>query len=520
MPRRLFAAAVGSVLVLVALLGRLFHLQVINGPALAEAALLQRMRGVAVAPERGQIFDRHGLPLHGPELSIDLVLFPGSDVDPEAAADRLVRTFGFRREAVLAAFASPEPFILKAGLSAPLTERAQALAGDVPGLRIVVRQQRSGEQALARHILGAAPRDGAAGSGLEAELERFLQGRSGPVLAAFVDGNNRLISGLGYRYREAADDRGLDAYLTISAPWQAAAESALEATGSPGAAVVVDAGTGDILALASAPPPPESYLNRAVLAYTPGPMFEIVVLAAALSDGVTALDQEWADTGLTVRDAFAQSHDGVLSELGTAVGAERLLTVAARLGLGELHNIGLAAEEAGSLPTPALVSAGDLQLLSIGQGPVTLTPLQAAGMLAALPNGGTPPPLRLVGDVRNRDGLVVWRPAARAPEPALPARVAQQLREALAASFRTSDAALSHVPRLWIGGKAGTAAAFAADTGEPVLHAWFGGLVELPKEYQSRRLAIVTFLADSDSGEAAVHVFTDLLQRALPTHKQ
>lgn len=516
LPGRVMRVAGGSVLLLLALIGRLYELQVVNGRELAEAGLAQRLRGVAVAAERGYIYDRHGLPLAAPELSIDLVLFPGSAADPDAAADRLVRAMGVEREAVLNAFAAPDPVVLKAGLTSLHVDRAQALVQDIPGLRIVVRQQRTGRQALARHVLGTAQAGDGSGSGLEAGLERFLAGQTEPVVAAFVDGNNRLIPGLGYRYLDASDGHGLDAYLTISAPWQAAAEEALQVSGRPGAAVVVDSETGDIVALASAPAPPQSYLNRAVLAYPPGSLFSLVVLAAAVADGVAHIDDEWNGSGMTVRDAFVQSHPDLFMELGTAVGAERLLATAARLGLGERHDIGLAAEEAGAVPELAAISAGDLRLLSVGQGPLTVTPLQVASLLASIRHGGIQPPLRLVQEVRNRDGLVVWRPPAASPRPALSAPVAQQLRDVLRTALASHDGMLPAVPGLWAGGQSGTAEAFHPATGEPLLHAWFAGLVDLPQAYGARRLAIVVLCEDAgDSGDAAIDVFSDLLRRVL-----
>lgn len=516
-PRRAIGAAVCCLLALACLAGRLYVLQVRHGPGLAAAGLAQRARVLPVASDRGAIVDRNGLPLTAPALTLDLVLFPGSPADPERAADLLVNSgIGLHRAAVLAAFSQPVPVVLKAGLSLSEAERAQAVARDISGLLVVPRHERTAGRALAAHVLGPLLDGRAAGAGIEAGLDRFLSG-SPPVVAAFVDGNNRLIPGLAYRYQEPADGQGFDVYLTLSAPWQAAAEDALAAAGGRGAAVVIDSRTGELLALASAPPPPASHLNRTVLAYAPGSVFKTVVLSAALAHGVADLDDEWRDSGLTVRQAFAQSDNGVFADLGTALGAERLIAVARAFGLGARHEIGLPGEEAGALPVPDEIEPWDLRQLSIGQGPLTVTPLQAAAMLAAVANGGQLPPLQLVKEVRSRDGLVVWRPPAAQPETVMTAAVAQDVRRALAAVTEAGSGTLARVDGMWIGGKTGTAEAFDPDTGEPVLHAWFGGIAETPHAHGTRRLAIVVFLADGNSGGGdAAPVFADLLKRALP----
>lgn len=514
MSRRVFAVAVVCLLLLLALIGRLFSLQIVHGEQLAAAGLAQRSRTVPVAPARGQIRDRHGLPLVAPALRLDLVLFPGSDADPESVAALLSRTIGLDEAAVVAAFGQAEPVVLRAGLTAAEAAQAQAVARAVPGLLVVARHERDAGQALAPHVLGQLQDGEAAGSGLEAAFDRFLRGDAPPVVAAFVDGNNRLIPGLRFTYRERPDDAGFDVYLTLSAPWQAAAEEALAAAGVPGAAVVIDVATGDILALASAPAPPVSYLPRAVLAYTPGSLFHTVVLAAALEHGLTRLDDAWGDAGITVQEAFAASDGDLFAELGVALGAARLIDAAQAFGLGRQHGIGLPGEEAGALPDAASVGPGDVRQLGNGQGPVTVTPLQAAGIVAALGNGGTLPPLQLVREVRSGDGLVVWRPPAARPAEVTSAAAAYQLRQALLASADADPAV--RIDGVAVAGRAGAAEAFHPGTGEPLQHGWYAGLAELPRAHGARRLAVAVFLEETTNGSgSAAPVFADLLERAL-----
>lgn len=496
MPRRAFGLAITCLLVLLVLLARLYALHIVHGPRLAEAGVAQRARELAVAPDRGHIVDRHGLPLAGPELRLDLVLFPGGKAEPSAAAEQLAARLGVERATVVAAFASAEPTVIKAGLTSGEVLSLATVIDQVPGLQVIARQQREGASVMAQHVLGAIQDDGS-GAGIEAELDQYLAGAAAPVIAAFVDGNNRLIPGLGLTYREQAHAHGFDAYLTISAPWQQAAEAALSAAGTAGAIVVVDTATGDILAMASAPNPPVSYLNHALLAYAPGSLFDLVVETVALSGG-------------------SMQPDGDEEEPEAAIDAEALLDTATRLGFGQRHDVGLPGEATGSLPTFPELQPGDIAQMVVGQGPLAVTPLQVAGMFAAIGHGGQLPPLRLVQEVRNEAGVVVWRPAARQPREAIGASVAQQLRQALRAATVADGDSATHVSGVWTAGKAGTAEAFDPETGEPVLHAWFGGLADLPPAYGSRRLAIVVFLVDGGgTSNPAEPLFAHVLREAL-----
>lgn len=92
---------------------------------------------------------------------------------------------------------------------------------------------------------------------------------------------------------------------------------------------------------------------------------------------------------LDLQQAMQLSCNPYFVELGQRTGAQALLRMAQRLGFGAGSQLAEGVNSsAGSLPTLAQATPGELANLSFGQGRLTATPVQVAGMLAAVANGG------------------------------------------------------------------------------------------------------------------------------------
>jgi penicillin-binding protein 2 len=248
-----------------------------------------------------------------------------------------------------------------------------------------------------------------------------------------------LINNLNYRQREEIQTPNLpgnDVCLTIDLPLQQAAEKALAAApGAPpivrGAVVVMDPRNGDILALVSAPafdpnlfalehrtreenerlndPKYKPQFNRAVSgAYPPGSTFKIITSVACLEDGLDPNEtfdspgeyrasptsrpiHDTAGPGrFNFKEAFYRSSNTYFIMKGKDH-LRKILEVAKRFHLGEKTGISTHQEVAGDIPGPEKVgpslrmSAPDI---CIGQE-ITATPLQLAGMISVIANGGT-----------------------------------------------------------------------------------------------------------------------------------
>lgn len=270
--------------------------------------------------------------------------------------------------------------------------------------------------------------------GLELALDEQLRGRPGMKMV--------LVNHLAYRQSEEVwqtPEPGTNVVLTIDIEIQRATERAL-ATVRPdvrGAAVVMDCNNGDILAIASAPTydpntfvdglTPEEWkslndeelrplFNRAVYgAYPPGSTFKIVSGLAALEAGVLNPNQiyrskgffqigsrgrHWKDTAgagdFDFRTAFAFSSNPYFQEYGLLAGPQKVVELAKRFGLGEPTGLVTRQEASGYLPDHTRLRKrdgnrwmdGDTANLCIGQGEITVTPLQMAVLTSAVANNG------------------------------------------------------------------------------------------------------------------------------------
>lgn len=305
-------------------------------------------------------------------------------------------------------------------------------------------------------------------SGLEYSLDHVLRGKAG---AKSVQINN-----LGYRQSEtfwSPIEAGHDVVLSIDAAIQRKVEYELARAPKVdrhpvrGAAVVLDCRTGEILALASAPtfepgkwlprPSLETFrqyndtnttplLNRAIYnGFSPGSTFKTIVALAAMEAGnfdpqrtvhvaphptqagkgiFYVGEQGFRDTAgsgdFNFRRAFIKSSNGYFIQQALWLGRDRVLNMAWQLGFGERTGIPHGQDSAGILPTQEWLARkglpwrdGDTANLSIGQGYLTVTPLQMAVAMAAVANGGRVLWPQLVIATNSQDDLVTSRPVVR-----------------------------------------------------------------------------------------------------------
>jgi penicillin-binding protein 2 len=285
-------------------------------------------------------------------------------------------------------------------------------------------------------------------TGVEANFDEELRGRPGI--------KSILVNNLGYRQREEVWSpplAGQNVTLTVDLEIQRAAEEALLKAGPMtgpevrGAAVVMDVRNGDILAIASSPTfDPNMFLgsvsmevysqmtnevlrpqlNRAYYgSYAPGSTFKIITGLAALEGGVMNPNDELYSPGYfqlgarkikdtaaegryNLKEAFKHSSNTYFIYYGLRAGVQRLLEMGNRFGLGDRTGVvGGRQEVSGYFPEVgqrfkkdgSQWMEGDTANLCIGQGEITVTPLQMAVMTSAVANGGFVFKPRLVAKV-------------------------------------------------------------------------------------------------------------------------
>ncbi len=463
------------------------HLQLRKAAELRDRAARQHQGQIEILPTRGAIYDRNGR-----ELALSV---PGWSLfaDPSALADRpedlarLAAVLGYTEAEVRRKLrAGGKRFAwLKRGLSPQ--ELSRVREADIPGTGLAQEPLRFyPKRSLAGQVLGFVGADGKGLGGLEFRFDRLLRGREKRVLAT-RDARGRLL------LRNAPDPleaSGGSLVLTIDETLQHIAEEelarAVEASRARGGvAVVVEPGSGEILALAQVPPfnPNDFAASRAedrkvraaVDVFEPGSTMKPLFVGLLLDRGkarpgerIFCENGKWPVHGrvihdhkphgwLTVEEILRVSSNIGVAKLSERISPEDLYTGYRRLGFGRPTEVELPGESRGILPEPEGWSLMTPKTLAYGQG-IGTTALQVVGAFAALANGGQRMRLRLVREVRGPGGETLERaepePLEEAFSPATAARLTRILEGVVGPEGTAPQAA---VPGFRVAGKTGTA---------------------------------------------------------------
>lgn len=484
--RRVQLVSVCVVVAMLVLCVQFWRLQVLSLDEFTRLAESNRVWQKRLASDRGVIHARDGEVLADNRASADVVMIPG-ECPPDqldVVCDRLEAWISIDGEELRRRIHEHRgaPFtqlLVKRDVTKSDRVRIEENQHALPGITIVAHPHRRylygetagqllgylGEinrQELAlwedrNYVMG----DWVGKDGLERYYEDLLRGTDGFMLVTkYASGQPQLRTDrAGRPYIARRDTRGHlinreaqpvlprageALHLTLDIALQQKCEQLLK--GNQGAIVVLDADTGAVLALASAPGyDPSVFVNRGMSedrlelltgrrpnrmihrayreAYPPGSVYKIALAAAALEEGVVhpgtrhycpghfMIDGRgrrwhcWRRTGhgaMNIIEALAFSCDVYFYNVGLALGVDRIALYSNLMGLGVPTAIDLPGEIQGLIPNREWKAAmnadkpvwerqwypGETVNLSIGQGTTTSTPLQTAVMMACIVNGG------------------------------------------------------------------------------------------------------------------------------------
>jgi len=338
---------------------------------------------------------------------------------------------------------------------------------------------------------------------------------------------------------------GYDLELTLDARLQARCEFILARAmtrhaARAASAVVADARTGRIFALASLPSfdptdpaaaAPENWRLRPVQdAFEPGSTAKPMVAAAALSCGVVRRGERFdcrhggariaghwirdhVDPGLyTLDEVIIHSANVGIIEVAERVPEVTLWRAFDAFGFGRRTGIGFPAEARGLLPEPRAWSKMSRAGFALGQE-LTVSPLQLAMAYAVIANGGWLPRPQLVLAAAAGEGPSGDPPRTRV----LDEELARRLRDMLEGVVREGTGDLARVPGYRTAGKTGTAQRAVAGTFDDRHHvAWFAGFLPMPDP----RLVVVVAIEDPSvedywASTVAAPIFADIGEAAV-----
>lgn len=453
----------GLVFMLGTLVAVFWYVQVLRGRHYRMQADNNQSRIIPLVAPRGPLLDREGQVLVENRPSFSIILRPEDCRDLDGTIAKLSRLLkigeGQIRERIARRGAPFQPVVVKANATERDVASVEARRLELPQVEVdpvPLRSYPLGK--LGAHVFGRVgevserqlqtpehsgirPGTLVGQAGLEASYNERLMGREGF--------RRVIVNSRGVEEREADRQNAVDGptlTLTLDARLQRAME---EAFGDrAGAGVALDPQTGDVLALVSRPAydpnefaagiepalwaslasdPTTPLLNRTIQGqYSPGSLFKIVMATAALEEGVVAPTTTLSCAGqislydtifhchkagghgaVNLHRAIAQSCNVYFFQVGVRLAINRIARYAERFGLGAPTRLPLPHEALGRVPDPEWKRrtqglpwwAGETVSVAIGQGQLTVTPMQMACVAACVANGGSLVQPRLVGAI-------------------------------------------------------------------------------------------------------------------------
>ena len=386
-------------------------------------------------------------------------------------------------------------------------------------------------------------------AGLEKSYENELRGKDGATQVE-VDSVGDAKRTIGM----VSPVPGSDLVLNIDSDLQKniydKLQEVLEKTGTKtAAAVAIDPRSGGVLALVSIPGydnnlfargitndefrklignPDLPLLNRAIAGtYPPGSTIKPAIAAAALSEGTITPStiipglggvlnvgawsfHDWKAHGPSnVELAIAQSNDIFFYTVGggygniQGLGMSRMKKYDNLFGLGELTGIDLPGEIPGFIPDESWKKKkigeswyiGDSYHAAIGQGYVTVTPIELADYIAAVANGGTLYSPRVVNRIKTASGQEQIISPKIIRSNFIRPDIIQTVREGMRMTVTGGTAQVLKTLPVPVAGKTGTAQ-FGS---EGKTHSWFAAFAP----YDNPTIAIVVLVPGGGEGNSA-----------------
>jgi len=441
-----------TVLVFVFLVSGFWQLQVQDPERYSEAAERNRIKSTPLLAPRGKILDRDGRVIVDNRASYSLLLNREEVKWEHLPAIASALQLDYADLSVLLRRNTRPQIIIKDQLSRDEIAWIEAHQDQsaYPEMQLIKSWRRQFPQGgFAAHVTGYvgevseselnSPQfseyrqgDIIGKDGLEKQYDKTLRG---------VDGQQRVqVDNLGHeRQMETTQDAvaGQDLHTTLDLDLESVAELAMQ--GKRGAVVAMDPRNGEVLAMMSAPTfdpnkftgrisrsdwneimndPYKPLLNRAIQAeFAPGSTFKPIVALAGLETGVIDDETEFHCSGgasfygsyhacwswkkgghgnISLHRAIRESCDVFFYNVANRLGIDRLAEYADIAGVGHKTGIDLPNERESTMPSTKWKLrlsrqkwyAGETISVGIGQGAVTVSPLELASAIGGIADRG------------------------------------------------------------------------------------------------------------------------------------
>ncbi len=402
---------------IVAVIIRLFVVQVVNGDKYSEMAKRQHESKMVLPAQRGIIYDRNGKVLATNIMTLSIAIDPKVSTKKTKIIEILSKNLNLNKNVLTRKVSAKKRFVwLVRGVNPDLVEELFDLKDK--GLILVDEPRRYypyGE--VASQIIGYTNIDNKGISGIEFLNDSSLKGKDGFIMLQ-RDARQREYASAempkvephnGYNIQLALDvelQRILEYELSKGIEWSAA---------KGGIGVAIKPQTGEVLAIANFPlynPNDRSSIkfeNTKLKAitdeYAPGSTFKLITTAAGLQEGVISetdtvnghngeLNFSWGTirdvhkfSKATFKEAVWYSSNIVMSSVADKISDGKFYSYVRNFGFGNELDIDLPGEIAGKVKKPEQFYKSSKRYMGHGYD-MTATPLQVVNAYATVANNG------------------------------------------------------------------------------------------------------------------------------------
>ncbi len=475
-----------------AVIGKLFHVQIIKHELLKGRAEENWDIEIPFGGMRGNIIDRNRALIVGNELAPTLYFMPAQNPEFEEVAKVLASILKVDEEGLIEKLAKKEYMIKIAPEGKNITKQQadEITKLQIPGLYTGVDFIRHypHKDMLAR-LLGFTGYDGKGLAGIEYAYDEILNG-TGDRIRLYTDAKGIPLPHVDDGFKSG--NTGSSVELTIDLRIQKVVERELKQAmekyeADQALAIALNPKTGEILSLSSFPTfDPNDYqevdqkiYNRNLpvwMTFEPGSTFKIITLAAGIEEGLVDLyEDEFHDPGYvrvanarlrcwkreghgqqTFLEVVENSCNPGFVSIGQRLGGEKLSKYIKDFGFGTSTESGIAGESKGILFSKDAFGPVEQATTSFGQG-ISVTPIQQVQAVAAAINGGNLYKPYIVKEIVDDKGKTKQTFQPELKKQVLREETSAKVREALESVVANGSGRSAFTDGLRIGGKTGTA---------------------------------------------------------------
>lgn len=413
---RMALVALAFMALLLGIVARLVDLHLVQKDFLGQQGKQRMVRSEVLPATRGVITDRNGQPLAISTPVKNIWINPKHFDARNIKSVAKVLDLSLGRLAKKMASNTRRSFVyIKRNVSPEIAAELQALK--LKGVYQESAYRRFYPAAeVTSHLIGMVNIDGKGQEGIELSYDQYLQGQEGERLVV-KDLVGNAIKQLGVK---SAAQAGQDLQLTLDLRLQYLAYRELKAAVQQhhakwGSAVLLDAKSGEILALVNRPSynpnnrstlKPQQMRNRALTdIFEPGSTMKPFTVLSAIETGRVSANtiintspgymrvkhktiRDHRDYGaMTVSKIITKSSNVGVTKLAHDIGAKTLWSTLYKSGFGQATALGFPGEAVGRLPAAKQLDKLSLATLSFGYG-LSVTPLQLAQSYTVFANHG------------------------------------------------------------------------------------------------------------------------------------